>query len=88
MYVFPDLLTLVLAQATFFPETTFLTCIRDERRKSPERESGYRNITFERQPLFFQGIFFPEDRIFNRFISDISVVLREATVTSSDSIDQ
>ena len=29
----------------------------------------------------------PEDRIFNRVISDISVVLRETTVTISDSIE-
>ena len=29
----------------------------------------------------------PEDRIFNRVISDISVVLRETTLTISDSIE-
>ena len=29
----------------------------------------------------------PEDRIFNRFISDISIVLRETTLTISGSIE-
>ena len=30
---------------------------------------------------------YPEDRIFNRVISDISVVQRETTLTTSDSIE-
>ena len=32
-------------------------------------------------------VFHPEDRIFNRAISDISVVLRESTLAISDSIE-
>ena len=43
----------------------------------------------KKQSLFWKKVKFadPEDRIFNRFISDISVVLREIIVTFSDSIE-